>query len=250
MKRTAFALWAHPRSLSTAFERMILQRGDFYVLHEPFCTFYDTGSVEIVSPEGCIVRLDSFDAIADCIIDWSGSNNVFLKETVEYRYEILFRRTDLLRTFTHTFMVREPEKTINSHYAMNAHFSFGELGYGNLLDLYDMLEKEKIGLADVVDADELLDDPSAVISNYCIRTGITYDPASLSWKAEDNQLWRRTQKWHEAVSTSTGFSAAVQQYSVTVQNHAGLRGYYDQSLPLYIKLKSLQLTTHAIDTRP
>lgn len=250
MKRTAIALWAHPRSLSTAFERMILQRGDFYVLHEPFCTFYDTGRLEIVSPEGSPIQLDSFDALANCIVDWSGRNNVFLKETLEYRYEILFRRTDLLWALTHTFMIREPEKTINSHYAMNTDFSLAELGYGNLLDLYDALRKEKLDLADVVDADELLNDPAGITTNYCSRTGIAYDPASLSWKPENSELWSRTQKWHEAAGNSTGFTAADHQYSVTVQNNARLRDYYEQSLPLYAKLKSLQPLAHVIDTRP
>jgi hypothetical protein len=229
---------------------MILQRGDFYVLHEPFCTFYDTGRVEIVSPEGSLVQLESMDAIADHIIEWSGRNNVFLKETLENRYEVLFRRTDLLQTFTHTFLIREPEKTINSYYAMKPNFSFGELGYGNLLDLYDTLDKEKIGLADVIDAGELVNDPAAVIRNYCSRTGITFDPASLSWKPGEKDLWHRTQKWHEAVSNSTGFTTADRQYAVTVENHAGLRAYYDQSLPLYNKLKSLISTTYAYDTRP
>lgn len=227
---------------------MILQRGDFFVLHEPFCTFYDTGSVRIVSPEGTPVRLDSFDAIADCIIGWSGRHNVFLKETVEYRYEVLFRRADLLKALTHTFIIREPEKTINSHYAMNAKLSFADLGYGNLLDLYNELDKAKIGLADVVDADELLSDPSAIIRNYCIRTGIAYDPTSLTWKAASSELWRRTQNWHEAASNSTGFAATGQRYSVTVQNDAGLRAYYDQSLPLYERLKSLQPAAHVFDT--
>ena len=228
---------------------MMLQRGDFYVLHEPFCTCYDTGSVEIVSPEGNLVRLESSDAIADCIIDWCGRNNVFLKETLENRYEVLFRRTDLLRALTHTFLIREPEKTINSYFAIKANFSFGELGYGNLLSLYAALDKEQIGLADVIDADDLVNDPSAVIRNYCSRTGIAFDPGSLSWKPGENELWRRTQKWHEAVSNSTGFSIADRQYPVTVQNHAGLRAYYDQSLPLYEKLKSLIPTTYAYDTR-
>lgn len=228
---------------------MMLQRGDFYVLHEPFCTFYDTGSVEIVSPEGDLERLESYDAIADRIVEWSGRTNVFLKETLEYRYDVLFRRTDLLRAFTHTFLIREPEKTINSHYAMNANFSFAELGYGNLLDLYEALVSEKTGVADIVDADELLQDPATVVSHYCSRTGIAYDPDSLSWKQGESGLWRRTQKWHKEVSSSTGFTAAGKHYDVTVRNHAGLQAFYDKSLPLYNKLKSLQPKTYAFDTR-
>jgi hypothetical protein len=30
------ALWAHPRSRSTALERVFIERGDFKVFHEPF----------------------------------------------------------------------------------------------------------------------------------------------------------------------------------------------------------------------
>src|SRR5215216_5749512 len=34
------ALWAVPRSISTAFERVFVERGDFKVFHEPFSASY------------------------------------------------------------------------------------------------------------------------------------------------------------------------------------------------------------------
>ena len=34
------ALWAVPRSISTAFERVFVERDDFEVLHEPFSASY------------------------------------------------------------------------------------------------------------------------------------------------------------------------------------------------------------------
>ena len=34
------ALWAVPRSISTAFERVFVERGDFEVFHEPFSAYY------------------------------------------------------------------------------------------------------------------------------------------------------------------------------------------------------------------
>ena len=36
MKKPILALWAVPRSTSTAFEWMMRQRGDFECFHEPF----------------------------------------------------------------------------------------------------------------------------------------------------------------------------------------------------------------------
>ena len=37
------ALWAVPRSISTAFERVFVERDDFEVLHEPFSAAYYYG---------------------------------------------------------------------------------------------------------------------------------------------------------------------------------------------------------------
>jgi len=38
------ALWAVPRSISTAFERVFVERDDFEVLHEPFSDAYYYGT--------------------------------------------------------------------------------------------------------------------------------------------------------------------------------------------------------------
>jgi hypothetical protein len=43
-------LWAHPRSRSTALERMMMERGDVTVLHEPLVSLLDEGRVSI--PDG------------------------------------------------------------------------------------------------------------------------------------------------------------------------------------------------------
>jgi len=42
LMKKILALWALPRSTSTAFETMMRQRGDFLVFHEPFvpCFYY------------------------------------------------------------------------------------------------------------------------------------------------------------------------------------------------------------------
>ena len=37
------ALWVHPRSMSTAIERIMRERGDLDCLHEPFMYYYYVG---------------------------------------------------------------------------------------------------------------------------------------------------------------------------------------------------------------
>ena len=43
-KNKPVALWAVPRSISTAFERVFVERDDFEVLHEPFSASYYYGA--------------------------------------------------------------------------------------------------------------------------------------------------------------------------------------------------------------
>ncbi len=44
---TVVALWAHSRSASTAFVRMMIERGDVTVLHEPLLALHEEGRVSL-----------------------------------------------------------------------------------------------------------------------------------------------------------------------------------------------------------
>jgi hypothetical protein len=46
-QKPVLALWSAPRCRSTAFERMMTERGDRVVVHEPFSRVVDFGTVEI-----------------------------------------------------------------------------------------------------------------------------------------------------------------------------------------------------------
>ena len=73
-------LWAHPRSRSTALERMMMERGDVTVLHEPLVSLLDDGRVSI--PDGPV--LDSVTGVVEYARSLPG--NVFVKDTTEHRY--------------------------------------------------------------------------------------------------------------------------------------------------------------------
>lgn len=49
------SLWTHPRSISTAFERVMMERKDVAILHEPFSYLY------YVYQEGATIAQQFFD---------------------------------------------------------------------------------------------------------------------------------------------------------------------------------------------
>jgi hypothetical protein len=73
------ALWSAPRSRSTAFERMMMERGDFRVVHEPFSHVADFGTADV---DGTTVH-DEAELIA-ALQALPGRS--FFKDTTDFLY--------------------------------------------------------------------------------------------------------------------------------------------------------------------
>lgn len=147
-----------------------------------------------------------------------------------------------LRKFHFTFLIRHPRRSIPSYYRCTipplskvtgfVDFMPSEAGYLELRRLFDYLCGEGVvgparageEAADsddsddsddsstvaitVVDADDLLDKPAAVIEAFCREVGIDYSPDMLRWEDEENQRYavRAFAKWngfHDDVINST-----------------------------------------------
>ncbi|OAL56223.1 hypothetical protein IQ07DRAFT_1090 [Pyrenochaeta sp. DS3sAY3a] len=135
---------------------------------------------------------------------------------------------DLLATYHFTFLIRHPKYSIPSYYRctippldkMTGFYNFrpDEAGYVELRTLFDYLRSvgqigpkfagkseangEVNGHSEgveicVVDADDLLDNPSGMIEAYCKSTGIKWEPEMLVWDTEEDQARAKVafEKW-------------------------------------------------------
>uniref|UniRef100_L2GAV1 Uncharacterized protein n=1 Tax=Colletotrichum fructicola (strain Nara gc5) TaxID=1213859 RepID=L2GAV1_COLFN len=89
-------------------------------------------------------------------------------------------------------------------------FMPSEAGYAELRTLFDFLVKERIVDESnllVVDADDLLDDPEAIIRAYCQHVGLDFTDNMLNWGEEDTKIAQeKFAKWtgfHEDALGST-----------------------------------------------
>ncbi|KAF2241234.1 hypothetical protein BU26DRAFT_469412 [Trematosphaeria pertusa] len=158
---------------------------------------------------------------------------------------------DLLANFHFTFLIRHPRNSIPSYYRctippldeMTGFYNFrpDEAGYDELRRLFDYLRHDgQVGpkLAGqfangytngtngtndangthaaaeicVIDADDLLDNPSGIIEAFCKTTGIEYEPEMLKWdNDEDHKVAKEAfEKWkgfHEDAIDSTELRA-------------------------------------------
>jgi hypothetical protein len=222
--------------MSTAFFRMMAERDEFCLIHEPF---YACATDQPVPVAG-----QTLQGAADVISFMRHSAQpVFFKETTEYRHATLFSRHPELLEMTHTFIIRDPRRVIESHYALNPQVTRDEIGFEFLAEIFELVRRETGATPAVVDADLLVRDPAGVVSEYCRRVGLAERPDTLSWTPAERPEWAATNRWHSDAAASTAFQPVERTYPVTVDNDERLAGYLEYHLPFYQQLRDFSLTT-------
>jgi hypothetical protein len=230
------ALWAHPRALSTAFTRMMQERGDLNVVHEPLVALHDTGEMRVPAAGGGEVAATHPCALLAALNKLGAVRRVFFKDTLEYRYQHLFDHPADLAGMTHTFVIRDPWRAISSHYAIKPIVTCEQIGYEHQWELF-LLARAATGREPVViRAEDLLADPAGTVAAYCAAVGLPFRRQALTWAAGGQPAWLRNSRWHIDASNSTSFAAIPKDFAVTVASDARLRRFYDYHLPFYQRL--------------
>jgi Sulfotransferase domain len=198
------ALWSAPRCMSTAFFRMMIERGDFTAIHEPFSYLAEFGEVSV---DGATVTSEA--ALLARLRELAGTNPVFFKDTTDERYpQVLADTAFLAEDAVHTFLIRSPKETIASYFRINPEVRAEQIGFGHQLEIFEAVRAATGRAPFVMDAGQLLAEPAAVVAAFCAAVGIDFRPAALSWQPGHRQEWGPSQRWHEEVSRTSGFGAA------------------------------------------
>lgn len=220
------ALWAHMRARSTAFLRMMLERGDTFVIHEPLVTLADHGATTIPDGRGGERTVKSERELFAGLRELAVIRPVFFKDTVEHRYSYLFDHSEDISDIVHTFILRDPHATINSVFNMKPNIVSAQIGYEHLWEIFALSRTLSHRPPVIVQADQLIRSPELVVEEYCRKVGLPFIPEALFWLPGKQPVWEKTQRWHEDVSQSSGFQAFDNRYDVTVDNNRLLAGFY------------------------
>ncbi|MFF3445282.1 phenylalanine 4-monooxygenase [Streptosporangium sp. NPDC002721] len=219
-------LWSSPRCLSTAFLRMMIERGDCAVVNEPFSSIAVCGHA-LIDGEKASDPIELIERLREL----SRRTHVFVKETTEYRYDII-DHPDFAQFGRHTFMIRDPAASIASHYAMNPDVTLSEVGYEHQYEIVQRIV-DAGHTAPVVEAEKLLADPRGTVRDYCQQVGLPFLEGALTWTPGDRAEWARTRRWHQDAAWSSGFAPTAKDHPVTIATDPRLAAYYRHHLPYY-----------------
>ncbi len=231
----AIALWVHPRSLSTAMERIFMERGDFTILHEPFSYLFYFHEKRAPIPYGHQDpnHPQTYPDIKNYILSEAEKALVYFKDMCFHCFDHIIDDDTFLNSIENTFLIRDPEKTILSHYTVNPEVTSVEIGFELQWKIFDKVKKLTGKTPAVIDADDLEDDPERVVKAYCEALSIEFLPESLTWQPGHKSEWDSWKEWHTDAAKSSGIVKNMEKFEITLDDKPHLREYYNYHLPFY-----------------
>lgn len=239
------ALWTAPRSRSTAFERMMMERGDFHTIHDPFGPHYYHQTRHMRPVEVDPTREVRFERIVENLQQATQSQprQVFIKDFPWHFLPYADVDETFLSLFTHTFLIRHPAQMIASYLAGWPDALESELGYPELAEMFDRVKAYQGSVPIVVDADDLVNAPAATIQAYCDALQIPFLPNALSWQPGERKefIYMEGGRWHGNLNQSGGFQSFENKTYPTMESSPRLRELVAAMMPYYEKLHAVKL---------
>lgn len=238
-------LWATPRSTSTAFEWMMRMRNDMKCYHEPFGEAWYKGE-DARSPRD--LRSDqripglSFASVWQNLVSAAQTGPVFSKDFPHYIKHMW--SDDFLGHFNHSFLIRDPAKVTTSMFKHWPEFHLDEVGVVEQRELFDRLAEQTGEAPPVIDSDDLLENPDAMVAAWCQATGIPFIAEALTWEPGDRDevSWYDGGSWHDNLRVSTGLKPQPRKYIDISDAPDRVREIYQACLPHYEHMYSHRIT--------
>jgi len=240
------ALWAVPRSTSTAFEWMMRQRGDLDCLHEPFGEAWYQGEDPLwprfAQGDKTTPGL-TLESVWEDIQARATQGPVFIKDFPHYINHLW--DAAFLSHFTHAFLIRDPAKTLTSMYNKWPDFDELEVGFPEQRALFDLLTALHGAPPPVIDSDDLLEQPEAMTRAFCDAVGIPFIAEALSWAPGGDpsaHSWWDGGSFHANLAQSTGLVPQVRKYVELENTPKRVQQVYRRMRPHYEHLHRYRLS--------
>jgi len=236
-----FFLWAVPRSVSTAFEKVMSQHPKIKIVHEPLTESYYFSEARRSDRYGLPAKVRppltlNLHSIGRFI---SPKRITFIKELAFQGHH--FVSDACLKSSRHLVILRKPAVVYQSLVKIKPDFTEDEFGFTALECLLDRLDRLNRSPLAVFDGDNFRDKPETVLRRACVLMQIEFFPTMLSWKSGKIRSWTKDEAlsqacWHTTLERSTtilpsnggSISTSVQPKHLSIIRRA--EGIYEQCM--------------------
>lgn len=245
-----YALWSHPRSMSTAMERIMRERGDLDCAHEPFMYDYYVHRQVRQMPHFEVQdgHPTAYEDIRDMLLARAGKQPVFIKDMSYYVWPQITQDKAIAPHLVNFFLIRDPVASITSYARLDPDVTLEEIGLEAQWAHYSAL-CDRGETPVIVDANDVRADPRGVISALWQKVGLPFVAEAFDWQSETPQDWQQVEGWHGKATSSTGIQplteAEVQRQRDAFEEAAAaaprLRDYLAHHQPFYERMRALAI---------
>ena len=202
------AMWSGPRNISTAMMRAWENREDTVVADEPLYAHYllKTGVDHPGREEVMASQATDWYVVAKTLTGpIPGGKPVWYQKHMT-QHVLADMPLDWLDGLVNCFLIRSPQQVVASFTVQRPDAAPWELGFEQQARIFDYLRERQGAVPPVLDAEDVLKDPKAMLSLLCSRLGIGFSERMLHWSAgprASDGVW--APHWYHAVVRSTGF---------------------------------------------
>ncbi len=245
-----------PRTVSTAFERSMMERGDHKVFHEPWNSDYNYRNLMGSAPPEEIVQAGGYKGIKKLLYKHAEQKPVYVKDMIWAIKDEILNDQALLSdpNVVLAILIRDPALSMESFFLKMSEKApqFLAMEITRWVFCYDALVllankyRELHGEWPIlVEAEELCEAPATVMQDYCRRAGISYIPESLAWEKKMPEEWDHLKRWHKEAAESEGFfipkrEAKVRFAAVPKKYVPKLEKLYREQKPYYEQLQKIK----------
>ncbi|WP_302479333.1 hypothetical protein [Ruegeria arenilitoris] len=245
------ALWSHPRSMSTATERIMRERGDLTCFHEPFMyDYYINRKVRDMphfqAEEGHPV---TYENVRDMLLESAESASVFIKDMSYYVMPHIMDDAEFGDRLVNCFLIRDPIASIPSYFKLDPDVTTEEIGLEAQSRHYDALCASSANKPIVLQAEDIRSDTKKAIGALWKAIGLSDADHAFEWQNEKPKDWKQVEGWHGDVSASKSIrpitqeelEAQKQKFATMCAEHPRMQEYLEHHQPFYQALKAQAL---------
>ena len=235
------AMWACPRTVSTALLRSFCQHSQVVGIVEPLYAYYlkRSGKLHPMRGEVMASQAQSVAAVVDGVLRAECDKPV---QYVKHMAHHLFGDEDLSfiddDDTTHAFLIRHPREMLPSLLSDLGQLERIDIAYGQQLQLFErLLEQGKRPV--VVDSTKLLASPHAMLPRLCAALDIEFEEQMMRWPVGSHSsygVWAPA--WYDKVMKTSGWNAHVPKVG---ELPSELEELFEFALPAYERLLEYSL---------
>ena len=235
------AMWSGPRNISTAMMRSWGNRSDAVVCDEPLYAHYlrvtglpHPGAAEVIAHH----ESDWRKVVEFLTGELPPGKTIFYQKHMAHHLLPVIDSA-WLDQLTHCFLIREPREMVTSLLEFIPQPTLADTGLPQQLRIFERVRKQTGRVPPVIDAQDVLADPEAVLRSCCRMLDVPFQPAMLSWPAgrrATDGIWAKY--WYDKVEKTTSFGPYRPKEEPVSES---LRGLISECDDVYSQLREFRI---------